>query len=159
MSPFTLPANRALLALLLVCSVLALAFHGEEGGRVKVSVVAILASEQPKEEDPRLACIAREVRKMEPKLTGFRMAKIHCLSLPVGTRQTFELVGDQQATVKVEKGADAQGWVELRVAPPLLGDISYRIICGKFFPVITRYRTPQNEMLILAICVKPCPGK
>src|SRR5262249_17413516 len=41
---------------------------------VKVSVVAILASENSDYVDPRLACIAREVQKMDPKLTGFRFA-------------------------------------------------------------------------------------
>jgi hypothetical protein len=145
--------------LLVLCSVFALAPRGEEGGPVKVSVVAVLASDQHKEVDPRVRCIAREMQKMDPRLTGFRMAKISCKSLPVGARHAFDLVGDQQVVVTVEQGADHNGWVQLRVTPPLLGEISYLTTCGKFLPLVTRYRTPQNEMLILAICVRPCPGK
>jgi hypothetical protein len=150
------------MALLLVLgSWLALAARGEEGGPVKVSVVAILASEQPtKEEDPRLTCVAREIRKMDKNLVGFRMGKINCKSLPVGSDyQAFDLVGDQKVLVKVEQGANRDGWVELKIKPPMLGEINYRTVCGKFLPIITRYRTAQNELLILAIRVQPCPGK
>jgi len=141
-------------------SVLAMAPRwGEEGSNVKVSVVAVLASDQHKEVDPRLACIAKEMQKMDPRLTGFKMAKMTCKSLAVGTRQSFDLVGDQQVAITVEQGADPKGWVQLRVTPPLLGEISYKTTCGKYLPIVTRYRTPQNEMLILAIRVQPCPGK
>lgn len=160
MSPISFPSRRALMALTLVLgSLLALAPCWDEGGNVKVSVVAILASDQHKEVDPRLTCIAREMQKMDSRLTGFKMAKMTCKSLTVGTRQSFDLVGEQQVAVTVEQGTDRNGWVQLRVTPPLLGEISYLTTCGKFLPIVTRYRTPQNEMLILAIRVQPCPGK
>jgi hypothetical protein len=32
-------------------------------------------------------------------------------------------------------------------------------ICDKFLPIVTRYRTTNKELLILAVRVQPCPGK
>ncbi len=125
---------------------------------IKVSVVAILASETDQKVDPKLKDIADEVRRLNPRLTGFRLAKTSCKSVTVGTRDSFDLVSDQVAVVTVE-GREADGRVRLKIAPPLLGEITYMTTCGKFLPIITRYKTDKQEMLILAVRVQPCPGK
>jgi hypothetical protein len=127
--------------------------------RVRVSVVVILASEREDAVDNKLKCIGDEVRKMHPKLTGFRMAKVFYRSLPVGARSTFRLPGGEVAEVAVERGADGKGRVRLKVSPPRMGEIAYSTPCGKFLPIITPVRTKKNELLILAIRVQPCPGR
>lgn len=127
---------------------------------VKVSVVAILASEDSDKIDKRLVCVAREVQKMDPKLTGFRFATMTCKSVPVGKTDLFDLVADQSVQVTVERGSDKEGRVLLKVTPPFLEEIRYETVCGKFLPIITRYRTAKkNELLILAIRVEPCKGR
>jgi hypothetical protein len=123
---------------------------------VKVSVVAILASEDSTKVDPRLCCIAREVQKMDPKLTGFRFATLTYKSVKVGTSDRFDLVGDQSVMVTVDRSADKDNRVQVKVTPPLMGEITYDTVCGKYLPVITRYRTDKNELLLFAIRVQPC---
>src|SRR5262245_14080011 len=92
---------------------------------VKVSVITILAAEKGNKVDEEIACIAREVQRVRPELTNFRLAKMTCKSVPVRGMETFELVGDQQADVTVLKGADAQNKVQLKVGPPTLSEITY----------------------------------
>jgi len=126
---------------------------------VKVSVVAILASEQDNKIDPRLQGIAREIQRHHPQLKGFRMAKMTSKSVPVrGATESFELVADQKADITVLKTADKNDKVQLKITPPTLGEITYTTTCGKFFPIVTRYQTSNNESLIIAIRVQPCNG-
>lgn len=137
-------------------------------GPVRVSVLSILASESHDKVDPKLDCIAREVKKAEPKLTGFRLAKVTCKSLAVGAKESFELAAGQNAVVTIdrwtskekekEKGKDKEERVQLKIVPPLLGEITYTSTCGKFLPILTRFRTADNERLILAVRVQHCPG-
>ena len=47
----------------------------------------------------------------------------------------------------------------MKIEPPLLGEITYETCCGKFLPVITRYRTKDNQLLIIAVRVQMCEGK
>jgi hypothetical protein len=91
-------------------------------GEVKVSVVGILATEADKEIDPKLDSVAREVQKVHPHLTGFRMAKMTCKPIAVDATETFEVHNGQKATVTVRKGSpgDAEQ-VELTIKPPSLG--------------------------------------
>ena len=128
-------------------------------GEVLVSVVAILATEQNKTINPRVACIAREVRKLHPKLTGFRLAKMSCKSIGVPGTDCFDLVADQHAAVTVLKATGKDGPVQLKVTPPTLGEITYTTCCGKFFPMVTRYQTKNREWLIVAVRVQHCKGK
>jgi hypothetical protein len=125
---------------------------------IKVSVLAILASDRDKCVAQELESIAEEVQKFNPKLTSFRVAKICCKSLKIGTKDTFDLVNDQVATITIES-KDADGCVQLRVTPPLLGEIHYVTTCGKFLPIVTRFKNKNKEQLIVAIRVQPCPGK
>ena len=130
-------------------------------GEVRVSVVAILASQSCTEVDPRLACIAKEVQKVHPqlKLKGFRLAKMSCKPVPVRGSETFELVVDQTVAITVLRDADKENKVQLKVTPPTLGEITYRTTCGKFFPIVTGYQTKNGEWLILAVRVQPCQGQ
>jgi len=124
---------------------------------VKVSVVAILASEQDNKIDPRLEAIAKEIQKHHPQLKGFRMGKMTDKKVPVrGGSESFELVADQKADITVLKTADRNDKVQLKITPPTLGEITYTTTCGKFFPIMTRYQTSNNESLIVAVRVQPC---
>src|SRR5690242_19543055 len=87
-------ARWGLAWLLLLCAATALPACGPNKGakKVRISVVIILASETDTKVDRKLECIAREVRKMHPKLKGFRLEKLSCKSLQVGKADTFTLV-------------------------------------------------------------------
>jgi hypothetical protein len=123
---------------------------------VKVSVVAILASETSTQIDPNLKSIAKEIRKTRPKLTGFRYAKMTCKPVAVKSAESFDLVADQQATVTVLKAADKDNRVQLKLSLPTVAEITYTTTCGKFFPVVTNYQTANKELLIIAVRVQPC---
>jgi hypothetical protein len=128
-------------------------------GNVKVSVIAIVASERDHTIDPRLQCIAREVQKTHKNLKGFQVSRMTCRSLAVGARETFDLAAGQTATVTVHHGADKHNRVELKVAPPEMGEITYDTCCGKFLPIVTPIHTANNELLIIAVRVQPCHGR
>jgi hypothetical protein len=101
----------------------------------------------------------KTLKKKHPKLTGFQLAgKCSCKSLTIGVKENFELIADQTAAVTVEQGADEDNFVQLKVAPPLLGEITYQTICGKFLPIVTPVRM-KNDVVIIAIRVQPCNGK
>lgn len=132
----------------------------EEGKEtVQVSVIAILATERNNQVDPKLKCIAREVQKTNKKLTGFQLATTSAKPLAVGVRETFEVVGDQKVVVTVKESADEKNRVQLKVGPPLMGEITYDTCCGKFLPIVTPFRTKNNDLLIIAVRVQPCRHK
>jgi len=126
---------------------------------VRVSVVAILASKTSDEIDPRLKDIAKEIRKKDDGFKGFRVGKMTCKSIPVNAAEAFELVADQKASITVLKPADRDNRVQLKISPPKVGDITYTTTCGKFFPIMTTYQTPNGEFLIIAVRVQPCNKK
>jgi hypothetical protein len=149
--------SASLLALVaLVPSWLAGAREACAEEKVRVTVVAILATDQDKIVDPKLECIAREVQKTEPRLTGFHLAQTTRLPVAVGSSYKFPLVEKEVAEIVVEHGADKENRVSLKVKPPRCGEIVYTSCCGKFFPIVTRYRTKNQERLIIAVMVKPC---
>lgn len=131
----------------------------DEKEPVEVSVIAILATERNDKIDPKLACIARQVRKTHKELTGFQMATVARKSLTIGDKCVFEVVGDQKVGVTVQRGADEKNRVQVKVAPPGMGEITYDTCCGKFLPIVTPFRTKDKELLILAVCVRPCHEK
>lgn len=120
------------------------AARAQEARRVKVTVVVILASERSDEVDPLLKCIADEVRKHNPSLRGFSLASMAWKSLPVDEKTAFPLIESQTAEVVVHSCADKQNRVCLGLKPPWQGAIVYRIVCGKFLPVVTRYKTRER---------------
>ncbi len=153
----TFRSYRAALALLLLLVATSLLWSSEPG--IKISVVAILASDRGNKIDPQLKNIAEEVqRRIDPKLTSFRLEKMCSKSVPIGGQDKFCLGHDQEALIAIDS-KDDDGRIQLRVTPPLMGEITYQTTCGKYLPMITRFRTKKNELLLLAVCVQPCPGK
>jgi hypothetical protein len=131
----------------------------DDPSRLRITVVAILATDSNSHVDPKVNRIAQEVQKLEPTLTGFRMAKATAKSLSVADSATFSLVDDQQVTVAVEHGANQDKRVGLRVKLTGVGEITYETKCGKCFPIVTRYQTKDNERLIIAVMARPCTKK
>ncbi len=129
---------------------------GQPPKKVKVTVVVILASTGKEEVDPRLKWIAQEVRKRNPKLGCFKVKSINCQSLAVDEKAIFNLIDEKTARVIVKRPANKDNRVELAVKAPDQGEIVYQTVCGKFLPIITRYRTKTRERLILAVRVQPC---
>ncbi len=124
---------------------------------VHISVVAILATDKNDTVDPRVSCIAEQMKKTDPKLTGFKVARMTCKDLEVGSKDCFEVVDGQTVCVTVEKRCEKDPKkVCLKVEPPKLGAITYMTCCGKFFPVVTRYKTKDGDVLIVAVRVAPC---
>jgi hypothetical protein len=144
---------------LLILALLGAAPREETKDTVEVSVIAILATDRNDKIDPPLACIARQVREKQKKLTGFRLATTTKKSLMVGEKTIFEVVNDQKVAVTVQQGADERNRVQLKVGPPGMGTITYDTCCGKFLPIVTEFRTKHNELLIIAVCVRPCHEK
>jgi hypothetical protein len=127
--------------------------------KVRVSVLVILASETDAKVEKKLECIAREVRKMYPKLKGFRSGNLACRSVKVGTADRFAVIEGQTIEVTVQRAADKMDRIRLKVAPPSMGEITYSTPCGKFLPILTPYQTKNNETVLVAIRVQPCNGK
>src|SRR5262245_21186882 len=104
---FLLEGPRRGAAAGVIAAVLALAAAADPGlgacgpkkadGKIKVTVVVILAGERPGEVDPRLKCIAEEVCKKDPALKSFRLASMTCRSLAVNQETSFKLV-DRKST-------------------------------------------------------------
>jgi hypothetical protein len=126
---------------------------------VRVTVVVVLASERNPMIDPALKCLAEEVQKKRPQLIGFQQGPQISKSCVVGKEEPFELIEGQTAQITVRHGANAKNMVCLKVKSPGVGEIVYASVCGKFFPLVTEYRTKQQETLILAIRIEPCKGK
>ena len=151
---------RSLGLLALLCAVpLALGWDAPPERKVRVSVVVILASETDTTIDKKLECIAREVKKMHPKLKGFRMGPMGCKSLKIGEANVFDLAEGKTTTITIQQAADKMDRIRLEVGPPKMGKITYSTPCGMFLPILTPYRTKANETLIIAIRVQPCNGK
>jgi hypothetical protein len=126
---------------------------------VDVAVIAILATDRNDKIDPKLACIARQVRKTYKDLTGFQLATMTRRSLTIGVKSNFEVIGEQKVGVTVVHGADEKNRVQVKLAPPGVGEITYDTCCGKFLPIVTEFRTKDKELLIIAVCIKPCHEK
>src|SRR5262245_34912093 len=123
---------------------------------VRVPVVIVLATTENTGVDPKLAELAKEVQKRDPKLVGFMIAATDSRAIPVGESFTFDLVDKQELKVRVDKPKDAAGRVSLTIKPPGLENITYGCACDKFFPVVTPHTTKAGEVLIVAVMAKPC---
>ena len=157
--------SRYLSITLLLCAILLTGSAGgacpdEKTGKIKVTVVVILASEEGNTIDPQLKAIAEEVQKLNPKLKSFRLETMTCKSLAAGEKASFPCIDDKTAQVTVKQGADKNNKVGLAIVPPDQGEIIYRTVCGKFLPNVTRCKTrAKEERLILAVRVQPCTGE
>lgn len=152
MSPRTIRSRWGALLVLLLAA--AAPPQDEKKKTVEVSVVAILATERDNKIDPKLDCIARQVRKTHKELTGFQLATMARKSLPIGTKSVFEVVGAQKVGVTVQQGADDSDRVEVKVSPPGMGEITYDTCCGKFLPIITPVSLKDKGLLIIAVSVR-----
>jgi hypothetical protein len=123
---------------------------------VRVTVIVILATNKNADVACELKCLAQEIQKKDPKLTGFRLEDTTCKSVTLGKKETFKLVDKEEAAVTVRHGADKNNRVGLTVKPPRMGEIDYTTCCGKFLPIITRYQTKDKEVLIIGVRVQPC---
>jgi hypothetical protein len=126
---------------------------------VKVTIVAILASETSDKVDCELKCLAEHVQKKHPKLKGFTLGKIVCKSIPVGEKVSIVLIDKQAVEVEVQEGVNKKKCVCLGVRAPCQGEMVYETVCDKFFPIVTRYRTKDKQTLIIAVRAQPCHGK
>jgi hypothetical protein len=148
-------STRSLLCAVFATAILVVPGCGDRD-KVKVTVVAVLATSQNNDVDDKLKCLAEEVQKKEANLTGFRIHCCTCKELAVGEKFNVPLVENQVAEVSIQRGRGKDDRVGLTVKPPLGGDIIYTSCCGKFFPIITSYQTKDKERLIIAIRVQCC---
>jgi hypothetical protein len=151
--------NQQLSFPLALSCLLATAPPADRADETRVCVVAIIATDRNTTVDEKIKCIAKEVQKKEPTLTGFRMATTNCKPLTAGAKESFPLIEGEVASVVVEGKCKGER-VRLTVKAPLMGEITYSTTCGKYFPIVTRYQTKDKDRLIIAVMVKPeCKGK
>jgi len=140
-----------------IFGLLALANIALAGGKMKVTVVVILASEEGDTIDPRLKQIAEEIQKRDPQLKSFKLQSMSKRDLAVNEKSAFKLVDQKSVDVVIKHGVDDSERVGLGVTPPEQGEIVYSTVCGKFLPIVTRYQTKARERLIVALRVEPLP--
>jgi hypothetical protein len=129
---------------------------------IDVKVLAILASEHHKDVHAKLTEFARQVRKKDPALTGFRLERSTCEGLELGATKKFPLVGKEVVEVTVNRERNEKGRITLTIKPPKLDQITYECACDKFFSVATQHYVGQGkdrQQLFIAIMAKPCGGK
>jgi hypothetical protein len=126
---------------------------------MKVVLIAIVANDRGKEVDKRLRCIADEVRKQHPELTSFKLATQNEKPVAIGKKEHFPLLESEKACVTIVEGPDKDGKVTLTVKLPSTGPLSYTTCCGKYWPLMSRYKTADDDTLLVAIMVKSCKGK
>jgi hypothetical protein len=127
--------------------------------RVKVTVAAILASRDGKV-DPKLKCVAEQVRKNHPELTGFQVGQSTTHSLALGGTEKFKLVDGQEAAVLVKRCKDCPERFCLEIkSKTLVGEMTYTSVCGKYFPLFTGYKTKEGQQLLIVVKVEACDGR
>jgi hypothetical protein len=140
--------------LVAACALLQPALVRAEDEKIKITVVAVLASSRHKNIDKRLKELAPELKKKNSDWTGFEVERQLCESIKVGGSATFKLVDDCKVVIEVKERDAKTGCVSLIVKPDTLGEIAYTCCCEKFVPVITRYDTKNKDRLIIAIMTK-----
>ncbi len=124
---------------------------------VRVSVVVILANGRDNQVDASLTTLAREVQdNIDPKLTNFRVARWTCENLTPGVCRKIPLVENQVLLVTVEPTPDKDGFVRLKIQPPLVCEVPLSAQCGRFLPIVTRYRTKDGDQLLVALRIHSC---
>ncbi len=123
---------------------------------IRVTVLTILASEQPGMSDPRLEELAVQLRKRQPKFRTLRLVAAESQSIAIGQQGTFALTDKQQLSVRVESTLDEHRRIRLTLSMPGIDRITYSCVCDKYFPVVTPYRNASGDTLIVAVMAKPC---
>jgi hypothetical protein len=126
---------------------------------VRVTVVIVLASTTDPYVDPKLADLARVVRKENGKYVGFRIGGSAQKSLPIGGEHTFDLIDGKPVRLMIMKPRGPDGLIGLRVHLPDGTWMKYDCVCSKFVPFYTSVRTCKGEHVIVAVMAKPCTGK
>jgi len=130
--------------------------RAQNTGKVEVTVVVILASEDGNKIDAQLSQIAEEVRRKNPSLKSFRVKTQITKNLAEDEKATFNVVDDQTASIVVQHIGGEDKKVSLAVTAPKQGEIVYSTVYNKFLPILTNYTTRErHEKLILAISVEP----
>ena len=122
-------------------------------------MLSILASEHHTKVDKRLTEFAKQVRKKEPKLTGFRLDRSTSMPFKLGETNKFEMPGGDVVEVTVNKERDENGRITLTITPPKLKPIVYECACDKYFSVATQQfvgKDTDREQLFVAVMAKPC---
>lgn len=127
---------------------------------VRVTVVAILASDRHQNVDSKLQALAAEIKKRDDRLTGFKIDRTTSKPLAIGQKDTFQLISDLTADVTLVQRDEKDNKVRLTVKAPHVGEITYSTSYGKYFPIMTRYQTEkEKEWLILAVMATNQPPK
>jgi hypothetical protein len=128
--------------------------------RVKVTVAVIFANGDGKVDD-KLKCVATEVQKLHPRLTGFHLGPATTLPIALGGSEKYKLVDGQEVTVKVKHCPDCPKRFCLEIkSKVLVGEMAYNSVCGKWFPLVTCHKTKdRGDQIIIAFKVEPCTDK
>jgi hypothetical protein len=148
-----------LLSAAALLAVLATASACGSTDEIEVTVLAILASDQHKEVNPKLAEFAKQVQKKDPKLTGFKLDRSNGRKLKLGATHTFPLSGNETVDVTVNAERNENGRITLTIKPPKLNQITYECACDKFFSIATEHyegKGKDRAQLFIAIMAKPC---
>jgi hypothetical protein len=127
---------------------------------VRVTVAAVFANGGGKV-DEKLKCVAEAVRKTHPELTGFQVGQSTSLSIALGASEKFKLVDGQEASIAVKRCKECPERFCVEVtSKALVGEMTYTSVCGKYFPLVTGYKTKdKGDQLIILFKVESCPDK
>jgi hypothetical protein len=128
----------------------------DEKDPVKITLVVVLASETDTKVDKKLKDLAPEVQKLHPHLKGFRVKSEEAISVKPNEKVSLLCVENKYAELLVKHGADKDNKISLRVKPPMMSELEYQTVCGKFLPIVTPCKTDKKQTVILAIRVEPC---
>jgi hypothetical protein len=129
---------------------------------IEVNVLSILASENRKEVEPKLTEFAKQARKKDSSLTGFRLDRATSKKLKLGETEKFPVAGDQVVEVTINKERNEKGRIVLTIKPPKLAQITYECVCDKYFSMATQHyegKEKDREQLFIAVMAKPCLPK
>ena len=144
---------------MIVLALLACAPAVRAEGEVRVTVIAVLASDRHQHIDPKLKCLAEKIQEIDPTLTGFRAGRMTTKELPPGGEATFPLEDGQTATVILEPKPKKAKGICVTVKTPGVAMVTYTISCEKCFPIATPFQTKKGERLIVGFLVEPVSAK
>ena len=122
--------------------------------KAHVTVVSIVASNKDTTIDEKAQEIAREVHKKSPELIGFRIATTTGRTIPMGSKESFGTVDENEVVIEVSPAEDDTVRYAVQVKVPTVSSLSYKCVGGKFFPIVTGYETKNGERLIIAVMVE-----
>ena len=128
----------------------------DEKDPVKVTLVVVLASENGDHIDKKIKPLADEVKKTHPHLKSFVWKSQEIKSLKPNEKASLHCVEKKMVDMIVKHGADKDNQVSIAVKPPMMSEVEYQSVCGKFLPIVTPVKTKKGETLILAIRLEPC---